>query len=543
MTKQPLGAQQAAEISRERADIAAKVWVVHRASHHAAAEALAGALQQHGHTARSVRMIEGARDLTQEALEGGFEQLRQGLSAFLGTKILPDVDAFAARPPRLLIVDTVESARMFDRLRRTLQLRVRVVAWLDDFETSAAWSDEDIDAMIAPTCAQLRHAGLDPDRADQGLVIGPSRPEDVPPDAETFDAWRVAARSSMNAQNACVAMVDGACLHPQDIPAMVRACARASGGHEGLRWVLYYGAQTANGEAMRAAAKTYGLRALMFGENTPVHRVLPGVDVMITPEKSRLYDLAAWSALPILRVVTGAEQHPLALHGRMTEISSFDELTDALRRLSTAPRTPLTEHEDLVSPGDIEAIAQQIAAWVSRHLHVVNDPPRDSPPTRDAFAFEEIGYPVSARTTSVTSRPMSESQRKAQMVALIQQLRAAERAQEEAVHARDVWIQRLQDAEEAQEEDLIAAAQQRVDDALRRVKMHHERVAELHDARDRLRGRKTHGLSEGPSTKDTQTTADPQDLEARFVRLEQQRQLRNLRARMPKDDPSGGSSR
>lgn len=526
-----------------REGVPAKVWVVHHPARRAQADALADALRRRGHTARSLRMIEGARHLVQDGLEGGVEQLLQSLSAMVSPKILGDVADFSEHPPRALIVDTAENARLLHRLRNLMKVDARIIAWVDGFESSAAWDASAIDAMIAPTAAQLRAAGQDPERAEKGLVIGPLRPDEVPFGDGERTALRTAARTSMNAQDAYVAMFDGSCLHPQNIPDFIREFVRCQTSHKALRWVLYYGPQQANGDAMRAAAKTYGLRALMFGDGTPVHRVLLGVDVLITPEKSALHDAAAWNALPILRVSARDAQHPLVSLCAMTEVDQLKDLGNGLQQVREKQCAPLIEHPDLVSPGDAHAIFERIAEWIAARLPIASTSSPEPAPPRDALAFEEVGQQTPTLDASIhASLSLTDEERKAQMVQLLRQLRVEERGLEDAVRTRDVWIERLQDAEEAQEEDLISVAQQRVDAAIQQVKTNQERVILLHDAREQLRGQKTHKMSEGPPHLTTQNDANEREIEARFVRLEQQRQLRDLRARMPKNDPPEGSS-
>lgn len=506
-----------------------KIWVVHAASRQQAAEALVKQLRAEGLSARAVRRYEGLRALAWERVETTWTQLRRRLLGAAGREAQGMLDAFRDGPPHLVVVDTVDDLIIFDRLRSALVFDARLVAWIDDLRPADAWREKGADALIAPTSMQGEAAGFGQGTASQTLWIGPSTPVNALQDT----ARRTAARKAMRIEDERVCLIDGSCLDAKEIPKIAQALSRVQTPLQTpYRWVFYYGDATYHADAMRAAATTHGLSLLMFGASTPVARVLPGCDVLLSASHSPLHDAAAWLGCAIVSYQTDGVRAPLAALGAMDMVQEYSALVPALRTaLETTDRRPsIATHQALRHAGDAHAITESIATWLQTQLEHVPTPDVDAADTPDGFAFERVGDAIDANDPQ---KPLSPHALHAEITRIVAALRQLEREHTSAVEERDLWMERLQDAEYAQEEDLVAYAQDRIDAALKNVRQLQQQIAAKQEQRARLRAQVQQTNTVPPETTDV-----PQDMEARFQRIAQERQLHALKDRAKREGSS-----
>lgn len=511
-----------------------RVWVIHAPSRQARAEAFAAHLRADGWQARAVQRAEGLRAFTWDRVEATFEQIRARMRGEEegAAKML---DALRDARSHVAVVDRVEECRALDRLRTTLKLDLRIVAWIDGFASSDAWKGAGADAMIAPTKIQCAAAGFDADDRSKVLQIGPLKPDDLLDSVEV----RTTARTAMKVDKEQVALIDGTRLRAQDIPSLAAALAQLNSTENAWRWVFYYGDVHYHAEAMRAAAKTYGLSAWMFGDATPIARVLPGCDVVISAEYSALHDAAAWLGIDIFSLQRSDVSSPLTGLGAMRsapDIRTLQRELSAYFAEDSSVKAPasIQDHAALHRAGQPTEIFEGMERWLARWIQSAPQENKGAPDISHGLAFEAIGDGSLDETAKHKSTP---KQLHAERVRVLSDLRKLERNHAEAVETRDEWMERLRDAEFAEEEDLVAFAKERVARALEEVQQLQQRIAVKQEQRDRLRERERDGGAEA-SKPDDEVKGVPADMEARFRRIAQERQLQALKDRAKREGSS-----
>lgn len=517
-----------------------KIWVMYSFLRRDHAEQLCEYLRSCGHNARAMAVEQGLRDVAWDRLEDGVEQLRRFFAQHAPTRLFPAFEELSSSPPRVVIVDNARTLRAFDRLRTWLQADFKIVLWVNDLESRAMEKiGARIDAVIAPTTIQIEQI-LEQSHAENALCVGPL----APPLLRDRDDARARARKAMRVDDECVVMIDASHMRAQDIPLWIGEIARQPDAQRSYRWLFYYGEHEENAEAMRHAAKTYGFAAWMFGQNTPVDQVLPGIDVLLTPNQSSCRDLAAWLPIHILSIFTPpseAPTHPLVKLRRARALEGYHDILSSLRDAVQSERSPsIATAAALKNADDAKAIFGCIESFLQKlgapSAHETKNILEEHGDDRDALAFEELVGATDARTSDATIKALSSSELREELTRIFKQLRRLEDEHTRAVEARDLWMERLQDAEEANEGDLIAYAKDQAQENLRLVATLQQQIVSVQDLRDRLRGQaKNDQDTRQSSERSSDHTAA--NYEARFEQLAQERRLRALRKRANLEDP------
>lgn len=514
----------------------AKVWIVHASTDAAWSIALAEHLSNAGHKARAVGISDAIRHIAWDRVGGGIEGLRKLLPSMSGDDQTSVMDELSSRPPRVVITRSADSGRAFSRLRTLIGAKFSILALVNDFEPTSAWKNSLPELLIAPTRAQITPLGLDADDTTRVGIAGPLAPFESP----SANAKKIARAAMKLDEDQCAVLVDGSAMRTSDIPHVVSQLAQLGEQDSALRWLFYYGEHAENGAAMRAAARTHRVSALMFSHTTPLPRVLPGIDRVITAARGDARVGCAYLKIPMLAYGDDLQDHPLVQLGVMAAVpdvhavaSAFLEIQNDASRLNVQEQRPT-------------AFVQSAVFDAVEHLVRQNIEERDTSATTSSEAptdlhFEEIGEPARAidpedEVFASTKAPLNPRKAREEMTRLLMELRRLEQTHTDAVQGRDEWMERLQDAEEAGELDLRNFAEERARKEMEKVAQLQQAIARVQDARNSLR--KQQAGKQTPTVAANETASDvPPEMEARFQALADQRRLRELRQRAGKKDP------
>lgn len=515
----------------------AKVWVVHASTDAAWSTALAEHLSRAGHKARAVGISDAIRHIAWDRVGGGLEGLRKLLPSMGSGDQTSVMDELSARPPRVVITRSADSGRAFTRLRTLIGAKFSILAFVNDFELTSAWTSSAPDLVVAPTRGQITHINFDFEDDTRVGIAGPLAPFDVP----SSDV-RSTARAAMKLEGEqCAVLIDGSGMRTSDIPLVVSQLAQLGEEDSTRRWLFYYGEHADNGSSMRAAARTHGIRALMFSNTTPLHRVLPGIDRVISAARSTTRVECAYLKIPMLAYGDHLQTHPLVQLGVMAAVPNVHAVASGFRQIEEGEPLP-SVHDKLPEAFVQSVVFNTIERLVGQNIEDRNIDETERAGDRTALHFEEIGAPIRVADAEnvgarATRELLSPQKAREEMTGLLMELRRLEQTQAEAVERRDEWMERLQDAEDAGESELRDFAEKRARSEMEQVAQLQRAIARVQDARNELR--KQHAGKQTQADMPKESIDDvPPEMEAKFQALADQRRLRALRQRAGKKDPS-----
>lgn len=471
-----------------------------------------------------------------------------------GEKAPGDASESAEQPdlPDLIVVDEpdlVRPLRVVPALRRHPAF---TVALIDDFRVDGRWRDVSIDAYVVPHATLLQpHVGRDAQAATR--VAGP-------PVARTYLSTleRDAARADLGlADDQAVVVVAAARMRADLIEKTVFQLTLV----EPLPVVLFHHAGDRDrAELLRDVAADYGLPANMFGAATDVGRFYAAADLVLAaaddPELLEL--LTAGPPVVALGPERGAAR-TLFLHDH-NALTHVEEVAQAGTRIEALLRSGGGPSAQLARPDGTRQVVEALVELYGERKTVPAEPEPEpeSPapaepgePAKEAplaptvvkgGAFESIGVSPEAARRRPSLPRLTAAQAKDQMAALIIKEREAERALAEAVRARDRWLDRLTLAKDGGDDELAAVAERRLYEARATVDRRNAEIETIRRSKEKLKARVAGSKApqvageRSPSHRDYGASDSASAIEARFRRMEIERDMARLRRKLDRGD-------
>lgn len=502
-----------------------RVWIVSDSKETRWAAGLHRDLETRGYRAGIYPLAEAVARVALASVGGGLERLRNMLPNAAGGALLKELER---SPPRLVIVGTPDAARVFNQFRQAIGGNFGLLALIDDFRSPEAWVDVDVDFVVAPTGEQIDWMGAEALAAERRIIAGPPTPFDPPPD----DA-RARLRASLDAaDDALVVLIDASTMSAATIDQVVHQVGTLGPRPDKFELLFYTGEETENARALREAAAARRVRARMFSDAIPIERVLPGADLAIVSDVSRLALPAVFLGVPLVGVGTNAPLHALAQHGVMVPLqqpSALGALLNEIRRHGVAA-SQLEATEALRSLIRDEDVFEAIAKLLEFSSSLATEAVRAQPRSKDGLDFEELGGTLLAPAVAAPTKALSPAAAREEYARVVLEQRRLEKLHESAVVERDTWLTRRDDAVFEEQKDLADFADQMLERSLQDLAEYQQQLDALRDAKDALRQRFFEGPQ--PSRATMQAAANtPAMMEKRFVEMESRRQLRELRER------------
>jgi hypothetical protein len=514
-----------------------RVWLVSDGSARSTAwhEPLSRALRARGAASVDSFGTGGAIEQTARELIGaGAERIARTLRFVRRGQ--PDISAFelaSGARPDIVLVDHAPAMRVLDLLRDATRTGALHVGLVTHFGGAWEWAQLPADAFIVPDVASARLLRSPPRRDEAVVVAGPPVPAGF---AESPDIG--ALRKEFGFGETLALLVDASEMTPATADAVVAAL--ADGAERQL--LFHHGDNRAVADALRLAASTYGVRARMFGAIEDLHRVVHAVDaVVLGPASTRVGAVLAANT-PVVSLDLGLGPAAATLDGALRVTGSA-----ALRGVLAALDAP--EERRAWVEAATRAIAQDpcddVAAAVA-DLWGARDALKASPTDRagardtgDVGRFEEIGSGSPAHAAP----PITRDAARERLAALILDERRVEADISAFATERDKWLERLSLAEKGGDRELTTFADGYVRDLTARIAGLNEQMAVLQRQKDAVRrsvATAPRSPAPTPATSTTPSTApalgSPDDLEARFRKLERDRELERLRDRALGDE-------
>lgn len=446
----------------------------------------------------------------------------------------------AQRRPDVILVDAPHQLQALHRVRNLVSPRPLMIGLVANFESSAEWMGQPVDALIAPTEEQLYDLRLvgSPEVAWQ--VGGPPVPS---PWDQRFDRAEVRAALKVDDET-IVVLVDVQNMAEVLIDRVVHQMGLLTGKVSVLYW---YGGSDEAASTLRASSSARKVPARMFGGAASPARAAAGVDVVVVGDGALNLPGYVAAGLPILSVTQGALTHVLAQRGAMVPLPGPEGLGAVLRQI--AAHGVAQSHKDAVekvrttmsAQGVVEALARILSGRSELEAYTAKANPTV---VTLGLPIEEIGQTPAA--PAFESRPASaprpatltRAAAREELARLIIEERRIERELKGVVDERDRWMQRAADARDDGDVELIAWADEKVQAYLAQVSALQQSLSEAQASKEALRER----VASPPATGTYKDAAEnlgsggPADMERRFRELESKRMLRELRAKNKKND-------
>lgn len=446
--------------------------------------------------------------------------------------VTDDLSSTASSDTTIVLCDSPASAASLKAVRQVMGSKMELVAVVNDFEAPFRWRDLEPDRIICPTAAQA-HV-LFPRVADRNryALAGPAGIPTLPDVANA----RVRQALHIVDDTTRIAVVDTTWMQAAHIRELIELISANMQKLNDVKWIFGYGEQDEHARVIRKTAAAMGIQAHMFGGDAQWPALVAEASLWVGSAKNASLMLAIRANIPALAL--GAPQdHALVELGLLPQLQRTSDLVDALVQWRTGaqPDAASTWPDDLRAQMTEEAVGQAVLRFLTTPV-LVGGGDEDAESSPGPIGLEAIGAGVvpSASISKATTRqksPISSKELRNRMARLLLEQRALEATHKEAVEERDRWMQRIRDAEEAHEDDLREFAMNKAEIMMKRLKAMQRELDEVEEQKQELRARysgaDTASVSPGVGSKD----AVPPDVEARFRQLDEQRQLRELRAR------------
>jgi hypothetical protein len=324
--------------------------------------------------------------------------------------------------------------------------------------------------------------------------------------------------------------------------------------------LFHHGGDRDRAELLRDVAADYGLPANMFGAATDVGRFYAAADLILAgaddPELLEL--LTAGPPVVALGPERGAAR-TLFLHDH-NALTHVEEVAQAGTQIEALLRAGGGPSAQLARPDGTRQVVEALAELYGERKTVPAEPepepeppapaepgrpPSETPPAPTVVgggAFESIGVSSDAARRRPSLPRLTAAQAKDQMAALIIKEREAERALTEAVRARDRWLDRLALAKDGGDDELAAVAERRLYEARATVDRRNAEIETIRRSKEKLKARvagsKKPRVAEAGSAsqRDHSTSESASAIEARFRRMEIERDMARLRRKIDRKD-------
>ena len=430
------------------------------------------------------------------------------------------VDAHAGARPDLILADHPGVLRTLEVIRDTTGVDSVHVGLVSAHRDATAWKGARADAFIAPdetTVARLRRLRM----ADDALQsAGPPVPAGFERELD-----RAALRADFGfGDDARVVLFDIAGAAPAEVDGLIFQLGLTRGA---LTPMLYYGRDHQAADAARRAAAVHGVRADLFGHVDAFEEYVLVADLVVAGPTTAHLGAYLCADRPVISWDAELQGTSLAEHGSVVVVA-LAALGDVLLHVGTngVPAEHIAAATDQVSRTPNRDVAAALATiWSQRRALRAAVVPLSASEAAPSGGGRSRFEPIGRAEEPASSEPLSRAAAKEQLASLILEERRLQRELEQHVSARDTWMDRLDLAQGSGDTELIGVAERRVSAASEGVRALNERLDALRRQRDRIRERVAAAAPKAPAS----AAAADGDHEARFRRLERQRDLNRLR--------------
>lgn len=533
------------------------VWILVDSSLRAAAfEPVAEALGQHDVHVEIVTMTEVISSMARDAIAGGAERVLRGLRVavqgrhsdedFIGAVRRVRPDALAVTSPRY-----VRALSLLESLTGISSLQLGV---LPDYNLDDQWLKSSLHAFIVPHGAQadkLRRQGVEGNRV---MIAGPPVQRGF-----TTTVDKAQARDDFGfSHGEKIIFVRADHFGIGDLEKLIFQCKLVEGN---VRFIFHHNGDGSVAAELRRAANEYGFPAIMFGKVNDLERYVAMADAVIAvPHEPLLAEIIA-QGKPVMLV--GSDMQAVEQTAFLTSMEMARHTHDMLRLGSEIERflkdETLERFTEAASSIGLPDGSKEVAAAIVNALQNVNDlmsggtsaqsgteeePSQDDTPTNSAF--ESIGKDKkpkedNPRHDDRRDAPaddnkyagISQAEAKEQMAQLILVERDLERRLGELEKEQQRWRERLDLAREWQEEDLAEEASGILRGYLNEARGLQEELQGVRVQKDKLRSAVQN--KGGKSTGQGATNSRVSQMEQRFRKMEENRDLNALKDRLNRE--------
>ena len=458
----------------------------------------------------------------------------------------------------LVIVDDPSlplSAKAALRLRGGTPLTVGLV---DDLAVDTRWRDAKVHAIIVPHEA-LQSAHCSPDSDVVVEIAGPPASNALAA-AVPFEQ----AREELGIEpSSKVILVAAEEMHSDTLERTVFQLTLLD---EPVEVLFHHGDSVEVAQNLRRAASNYGLEARLLGNVDALPTVFAGADVILAEanDPTVLDLLLCHRPVVLLGADRGAARALfLADMGAVAHVEDVLQLSSRLDELLRGDGLQgLVERgSQIVAEDAIGNIVAALGRIYARRHEILAEPTVSPTPTAADPAsqteqplqqttptllgsFESIGAATGTSAADDHLAPITMAEAKDQMAALILRERDADRALAEVVKERDRWLDRLELAREGNDAELVGVAESRLTVLRGEVARLNAETEMIRRSKAKLKARVARNKPQkAPATRPAtpprreQPPAQP-DYEARFRKMELERDISRLRRKIDSDDRS-----
>ncbi|MCA9564605.1 MAG: hypothetical protein KC561_14010 [Myxococcales bacterium] len=419
-----------------------------------------------------------------------------------------------------------------------------VIGLVDDFKVDTRWRTNKVHALIAPH-EEIRN-GL---AASVPVEIAgpPFNRQAVREPAETS---RQEQKQSLGLESDPVVLIRADGMSKDTLERVVFQLTLLEAPAQCL---FYFADSPELSQRLNSLAVDYGLPASMFGREDELDAVMPAVDLVLADATHALAIEMLLDGPPVMLVGPGkgiARAGFLADHGAVERVEDLLRLGSTVERALTSPNpesgavcVSVEGNDDVVSAiGRLYSRAEELRSGSDSQGTSDSKEPSESG-TKPRTFLQPIG-------SSVPKNPdagqrfvprISLAEAKSQMAEIILKEREVDRALADAVKQRDRWLERLELATDSGDHELVKAANTELDLLRAEVARQNRAAEELRGAKEKLKARVSAAAQHRRETSGKRVANAPQspsgqaafsDHEARFKRLELERDLKRLRRKI-----------
>jgi len=451
----------------------------------------------------------------------------------------------------LLILDSPSLSSMARASLRMVGSDPFTIGLVDDFTVNTKWRDVPLDLLIVPN----QHLVSAHTHGTTGLATTVAGPP-------VSDQWvttgdRASAKETLGVdKDATVVLVSAAGMRGDNLE---KAVFQLTLLERPANVLFYHDDNDEVAQTVRRAAANFGLKANILGNVDQLETVFAAADVLLCDASDSAVLELALTGRPVVAI--GSERGAartlfLADHGALSHVEDVLQLSSRLDPLlsGVSPEGLQERLDSLLSPNGTKGVLDAIVDGYTRREELkaqkqapkpTTPPPADEPAAEEPEktllgAFESVGAPQPTAENEVLA-PISMAEAKSQMASLIVRERDAERGLTEIVKSRDKWMDRAELAKEDGDQDLIQIAQSRANSARAEVGRLNAEIEVIRRSKEKLKARVARSKKRPAPTrgalppKTPVRAAEKDDVEARFRKMELDREMRRLRRKI-KDD-------
>lgn len=524
---------------------------------------VAGALEERGVRAQVVTITEVIGSMARTALAGSAERVLRGLRVAVQGRSDEDLIGAVRRDrPDILIITNPSHVRALSVLEGITGIPSLLLGVLPDYNLNETWIKTGLQAYIVgheELRGRLVHARVPEERV---LVAGPAV---QPGFARELD--KAALRSEFGfSQSEKIVIVRVESFDVDTIEKLVFQAKLV----ENARVIFHHNGDSTAANTLRRATGDYGFRAVMFGRVSELERYMAIADAVVTSGADPLMPELLALGLPVMLVgqARGYEEQAefLQTHDLGRFVPEIVRLGAELERF-VGPES-LEKHQAAAQSiglpgGSIEVadaiveVIQRAKAWEEQEPEApANDGDgagQGEDDRREQFSggFESIGGSRAARGggSSTPERDargdrggdvnpyegISRAEAKQQLAQLILSERELERKLGELEKEQQRWRGRLDHARQLRYDDLATEAESILREYLREAEPLQQELEDVRKQKSKLKAAANPKAARSGRAADPAVSSRMAELERRFSKMEEDRELDDLKGRIDRE--------